>query len=108
MLCEERIVKIDIRESQTIQNLWSIAFHELAHIICYEQGLWAKYHDLVPMSDDEYKRYIIRNSLRAERFVDKVGKRTMSAFFPDIPYRAAYSEDKDVLWHREYIKKLFK
>lgn len=105
-LCEERIIKIDVREAQTIQELWSIAFHELAHIVCYEERLWAKYHDLVPMSNKEYIRYILKYSLRAERFVDKLGSKLMSAFLPDIPFLDAYSNEEDVAWHRQYLKKL--
>ena len=103
-LPEEKLIELDRREISTIQELYSMTFHELAHLYCYENNLfYIFHHDSLP--DKEMALYMKKMGVRVEKFVDKKGKELMESFFPNIPFIGAYDDPKDVIWLKKWIKK---
>lgn len=105
VLVDERLMEIDYREARTIQELWSIMFHELSHIYCYENNLYYKFHHQEFDSEQEENLYMHRYGLRAERFVDKKAKWLMSLYLPDIPFKSAYDDEDAVKWWNKWVKR---
>lgn len=103
----ENYILIDLSTVHSIAELLCAVFHELGHLYCYQNDLFAKYHwDL----DDSYSmveihRYMHKMGLKAERFVDKVGEQLMSAHFPDIPYIGGYNTKTNVKWYKAWLNK---
>lgn len=70
----------------------SILFHEIGHLICHEKGLFWYYHNLSEfITIESFKKYK-RTALRAERFVDKMGKTMAQKYLPDINYIPGYQD----------------
>ena len=103
---KDKLIEIDRRETSTIRSLWSIVFHELGHIYCYRHKLYKRYHHDYSGSKN-FNKYIHRYGLRAERFVDKVGKKLMKTYLPDISYLAGYLTQKDVEWYNKWLRRYF-
>ncbi len=70
-------------------------FHELSHFYCMYEGKFAIFHDLKPVSECTTEELIIwvKTGLRAERYVDKVGKRIMALYYPDMEYESGYDNE---------------
>lgn len=103
-ICSENLVEIDLRECPTDEKLWSLVFHELSHIVCYRKGLYKKYHHGTGC-DKEYAAYIRKYGLRAERFVDKMGKKLMRKHFPNMEYQESYGTETEVEWYYKWVKR---
>ena len=103
-ICSERLIELDRKEIETVQELYSMTFHELAHLYCYDNDLYYIFHnDSLP--DKEMKKYMKKMGVRAEKFVDKKGKELMKKFFPKIPFVGAYDDPKNVVWLKKWIEK---
>ncbi len=102
---ENSLIKIGVdRKSRTLQDFLSDIFHELGHIYCYQNDLYKIYHnDSLPKK--ELAIYMRKYGLRAERFVDSVGKKLMSDYFPDIPYIPCYQTPTSLKWYKKWINR---
>ncbi len=78
---------------KTKAEVLSTFFHELVHLICYKNKIWAKYHSLDP-SVDIVKKF----GVKVERFVDKKAEQLMLHYFPDTYYLSSYGDmsNKDI------------
>lgn len=65
-------------------------FHELAHLYCEERGIYPAYNRNEESSAAYYKKY----AYKAEATTDKVAKKLMGCFLPDLKYEAAYLGNK--------------
>jgi len=100
---DERAIYIDLNEAITIQQFWSLFFHELAHVWCYDHDKYYIYHnDALPHK--QLGDYIRRMGLRIERYVDKVGKKLMKQYFPRMRYLPAYKSKTDVQFYKDWVK----
>ena len=105
-LCCQSSIRIDIKDADTIQILWSCVLHELAHIICYRTFIYEIYHhDSLP--EKKYAKYIRRNGLKIEKFIDKKAEKLMEGFFPDIPFIGHYNNKDNQLWYKKWITKTY-
>ena len=99
---EDRIIVIDLCEVKSIGQFWSLFFHEIAHIWCYDNDKYYEYHaETLPIR--EYTRYIRKVGLRAERYVDSIGKKLMKEYFPYIKHRPTYQSEEDVKSYRDWL-----
>lgn len=103
-ICSDRQIELDRREIQTIQELYSMTFHEIAHIYCYDNNLYEIFHN-DSLSEKEMALYMKKMAVRVEKFVDKKGKELMKKFFPSIPFVGAYDDPKNVVWLKKWVKK---
>ena len=94
----KRSIVLNIKPYSTIQGILSSLFHELGHCYCYDLELHKRYHHNICNQDETYYRMICKCGLRAERFVDKVGKKLMKAYFPDIQYLRGYTKWGERWW----------
>lgn len=85
----------------------STFFHELGHVYCYDNGLWASYHNEIPPIKMSYreKQLLYRTALRAERWVDKWAEHEMSKHYPELKYYTTYNDDEVVKDFLKSIKK---
>ena len=101
---EERHINIDLEEVSSVNVFWSLVFHELAHIWCWDNEKYITYH-ADSLSPKEMSKYIRRNGLKIEQYVDKIGERLMKDYFPDIPFMGCYESAGDVRWYRTWVKR---
>jgi len=95
-----------MREAKTIRELWSILFHELCHIICYDYKIYEIYHhDIGP--DKKLAKYVRKHGLKIERFVDKMGSTLMKIYLPQIPFDRHYNTDDDTIWYYKWLDKAY-
>lgn len=106
---EERYVVIDLDECPSIDYFWSLVFHEIGHVWCYDNGKYVKYHDIDYMNSNSkrFAKYIRRNGLKAERFVDNIGRRLAKESGIKFTYKAAYKSKRDVEWYRNWVERNF-
>lgn len=97
VLCEVREIVLELQEIYTLERLWSIVFHELCHIICYEEGIYYKYHH------NNNKKYNIRYGLRIEKFIDRMAEKLMKDYLPGLEFKPCYGE-AECDWYRDYIR----
>jgi hypothetical protein len=103
--CETATITICVNSIHTLRKLWSMVFHEMCHIQCHRDGLYDKYHKAVGFTTrKQYKQYVRRYGLRAERFVDKKAKKMQSIYLPDIPYVSGYDEPDAEEWYRNWVE----
>lgn len=102
--CTDRLIEIDYREADSVQRLWSTVFHELSHILCYDQGLYEIYHH-ENVNEEYLNWYVRRYGLRAEKFVDKKAEELMNIYLPDIPFQGCYNTEADSIWYKRWVEK---
>lgn len=103
-LCQERLIELDHREVRTLQEFYSMTFHEIAHIHCFDHGLYYIFHhDALPAKS--MAQYMKKMGVRVEKFVDKKGKELMQVYLPGVPFIGAYDDPKNVQWLRRWIKR---
>lgn len=100
----EREITIDLEECPNTDYFWSFIFHELGHIWCWDNDKYHTYHadDLSPK---EMGKYIRKNGLRIERYVDKIGRRLGKESGIKFTYKPAYKSKHDVDWYRQWIER---
>lgn len=84
----------------TVRDFLSTVFHELAHIQAYQMGKYVHYHGPRPLEDVEVNILAIRTAIRAEKYVDRLARKLMKIYFPDIPYKIGYNQ-REIEWFRE-------
>ena len=103
---EDKLIEIDTRETNNLNELWSIVFHELSHVLCYRNGKYDKYHkEILPYN--ELAIYVRKYGLRAERYVDKVAKTLMNVYFPQYTFIEAYRTEEDIKWYYEWVNRTY-
>ena len=102
----ERAIVIDLYEVKNVAHFWSLIFHELAHIHCFDNDIHYKFHaDSLP--DKEMAVYMRRMGLKVERFVDRLGKKLMREYGYTMRYVPAYNNKEDVEWLRNWIEETY-
>lgn len=100
--CVSRKIYIDLTEVLSLDWLYSLTFHELAHIECYDSKKYYIYHH-EPLTKVEMFSYMKKMALRVERFVDKLGEFNMKKEFPDKIYMRSYESKEDIRFLRDWI-----
>jgi len=99
-----RRIEIDLLDVKNINNFWSIVFHEIAHIYCWDNDIYYTYHaDNLPKK--EMAKYIRKMGLKVERFVDKLGEELMKEYGFNMRYVRAYRSKEDIKWYKDWIDK---
>lgn len=101
--CADRKITIDLNEATTIEWFWSLVFHELAHIYCYDNNIYRTYHHDT-LSGNEMLAYARKMSLRIERYVDNLGKKNMKKFFPGLKFERSYDNIEDINWLKSWVE----
>ena len=99
---QNSIIRIATYRPMSMGDFYSEFFHEIAHIWCYRNERYIRYH-----TDDGDNKYMHRIALRAERFVDKIGKKLMSDLFCDITYLPQYDDPEDVVDLKRWLDKTY-
>lgn len=92
----------------TKQAMATIFCHELGHYKNYLSGKYYKYHHLKGkpfMRTFKTKDALVRYSLKAEIYTDKVGKRLCAQYFPEIVYKGSYKMNKaqyDMMYNKYF------
>lgn len=92
-------------EIDTVQSFLSKAFHELAHVYCFEHGKYMNYHANRPFSDVQRNILAIKTAIRAEKYADKVAQKLMKSYFPEIPYKKGYDEEGIQVFREKWLDK---
>lgn len=75
-----------------IENIYSVFFHELQHIINYREGYFKAYHN--PSKSDKNFANLKRTAFRAELFTDRKAEELMKLYFPKLKYVKHYKNNK--------------
>ena len=97
---ESRVITMDLNEVKNINHFWSLFFHELGHIWCWDNNKYDTYHS-ESVYPEELPKYMRRMALRVEKYVDKVGAKLMKDYFP------AYASKENIKWFQKYIQELY-
>jgi len=101
---ETRDINIDLEEVKSINIFWSLVFHELAHIWCFDNEKYVIYHN-DSLSEEEMAKYIRRNGLKIEQYVDKMGRKLGKESGIKFRFCPSYKTKKDKEWYREWIER---
>lgn len=88
-------VPVDVeRFNEDYQNIYSNFFHEMVHVLNYQEGYYPAYHN--PKANLTKKQELMkkRTALRAEMFTDKRAKMLMKSFFPKLKFSYHYRNNK--------------
>lgn len=97
-----RSIIFSLNNIKTKEVFYSSLFHELAHIECYDRGLYERYHNDNGNGPDTLE-YMQKIALRAERFVDSLGEKNMSTFLPKLQYRQAYKTKEEIDFLSDWV-----
>lgn len=100
---DERAIVIDLEETKSMNLFWSLVFHELGHIWCFDNDKYVIYHT-DSLSEKEMAKYMHRNGLRIERYVDKIGKRLAKEYGMSFRYVKAYESKENIEWYRNWLR----
>jgi hypothetical protein len=95
-------ITLCLKHNTDRRKLYSTLMHELAHIICFQQGIYPAYHirrSFRKMSQKD-KIALRRTALRAELYVDSMGERMFRTFFPNVQYDRGYNSKES----REFLR----
>jgi hypothetical protein len=88
----------------TIRDFLSGFFHELGHVLNFRNKKYYNYHNF--HSKTRYTKERVRNwiytGLKAERYTDKVAKKLMRKYFPEVPYLPGYNGKEGADWFSKY------
>lgn len=93
------VVGIKNSRYNTKSRIISTFCHELAHFINWKTGKYPIYHN--PKNFNKYGSFfrshtlLVRYSLRAEIFTDKVGSSLCKEWFPSVKYKVSYTNSTD-------------
>lgn len=112
---------IHILKHPKVKDYLSTLFHELGHSYCYRNNVWSAYHNkrAIFRNGRSYHKTkdlktILRTGYKAERWVDKWGRREMYKHFPHLTYRMGYTgttqcikwlHDNHLFWYREILER---
>lgn len=103
---DTRQIVIDLSEMKNEHQFWSEVFHEIAHLYCYDNGIYYIYHHDC-LSDKEMAKYVRRFGLKIERYVDKMGERLAKELGFRFRYKPNYQSESDAKWYREWIERTY-
>jgi hypothetical protein len=92
-------------EIDTIQSFLSKAFHELAHLHCFENRKYVNYHSYRPLTDVQTNILAIKTAIRAEKYTDRVAQKLMNTYFPGIPYKKGYDKEGVQIFREVWLDK---
>lgn len=98
--------KIFVSKNAPPSAVICIFCHELGHYKNYLSGKYYKYHHLRGkpfMRKFKTKDAVVRYSLKAEIYTDKVGKRLCAQYFPRVRYTKTYKFNK-FFYDQMYMK----
>jgi len=97
-------ITLNIFNETTTQVFVSSACHEISHVLCKRQGKYANYHSPKPLKNRTIKelKQLIKISLKAEKYVDVIGKGVCSITFPEIKYIPTYWKESGKYGHQRY------
>lgn len=104
--CIDRDIIIDLNEATTKEWFWSLVFHELAHLECYDKGIYKTYHHDTLSGENMYG-YVKKMALKVERYVDSLGEKNMKTLFPDLHFERSYNSMEDVKWLNDWIEETY-
>jgi len=104
-----RLITLNAGETDTIEKLWSLLFHELSHFRFQENGWFNWYHseNLEWLNSAEFAKQIRSEGLYVENVVDMEAKKLMHAYLPGIPFTETYASEENQAWYKAYVDKMF-
>jgi len=101
---------VSVNSDLTKDSFFSALFHEIGHIHCYRNKIWAAYHyDVETFTEELFNEYK-RTAFEAECWIDKWAEEEMKKCFPKLPYFKAF--DFETRQGEEYLdnhnKKFYK
>ena len=90
--------KIHVARRGSDKMIACIFSHELGHYKNYLSGKYYKYHHLKGkqfLKTFKTKDAVVRYSLKAEIYTDKVGKKLCAKYFPNVVYKGSYKMNQD-------------
>lgn len=97
--------KIEIRYNSWEDSavVCSLFFHEVAHCLNFRNKKYIALHSITTFEEmtKEHTQRLLKTSLRAEKYTDKVGRKLMKVHFPDLEYVAFYDRPEAVKFHKE-------
>jgi len=95
-----RTISLDVNELVNVETTWSIIFHELAHIYCYDNNIYVNYHHDT-WSNAKMHRY----GFKVERGVDNIAKKLMNIYLPDLTYIDVYDTIESRIWYKQWLNR---
>lgn len=88
--------KIVIGNASSTRRLFSLFFHELAHVINFQTNKYPLYHKHYGSLKDKFSSYdrFIHYALQAEIYTEKIGAKLMKTWFPEMKYEGYYKNTK--------------
>ena len=87
----KRRILIDLEEVTSIEWFWSLIFHELAHMWCYDNDVYYIYHH-DSLAPERMAIYVRKMGFKIEQYVDSEGAEWMKEYFPDMQYMPSYRD----------------
>jgi len=104
--CDNREIEIDFSQAMNKDYFWTLVFHELAHLICYDTSKYTIYHHELLSKRKMYK-YIKRMGLRIERYVDKIAEANMKLWDSKLEFKRAYVSKRDIGKFYEWVEETY-
>jgi hypothetical protein len=96
---KRRTISISIKLGR--QEFINTFFHELQHIINYDEHKYPAYHGR--FSRAKQIRAAKTHGIQAERYTDRRAKKLQKKYFPQVPYKSAYKSKESVIFYKEYL-----
>jgi predicted SprT family Zn-dependent metalloprotease len=94
-------------EFKTRDSMLTALFHEMAHLINYQNNKYYQYHE--NKLTNKAIVYAIRFGLRAEQHTDQIGEKLMKAYDPKTNFKHTYNRpEMKIRYKEEYLTKLIK
>lgn len=100
---KKREIIIDLEGVNSLNLFWSLVFHELCHIKCYDEDKYSIFHKNTLPKKEMYQ-YMLKNGLRIERFVDKMAAKMMKQYLPRRTYKYSYIDQVDIDYFYNWVK----
>lgn len=102
---QECVINIDRYCLITKEEFWSAFYHEFAHLICFFDFKFMKYHwnrQINVFGKEGWKPYYRKMAFKVERYVDKMGKGMFDDRFSKMKYIPGYDDDESRLFLIDY------
>lgn len=73
----------------------SVFFHELAHVINYDNKKFPIYHSIKELNKSKPSTNFLRTAYRAEVYTEKVGKFLMKKYYSNLKYKVSYDNSHE-------------
>lgn len=99
-------VYINLNKINNNRLLVSVVCHELAHVLCYRNNKYKKFHtvNLIKKLPLNSLKAVLYTALKAERYVDRLGKIICNYNFNKYNYLSSYTNNKT---SRKFLKLLY-